>query len=399
MNATLSIDKNFGLISKCNGIELSNQASFATKCQWSKKFSNKLKVFTFRPLITCFANMKKNILFEYINIDYLSATPKYMQLANSVIKAIHEEKIGKDDLLPSINELSFEFEISRDTAEKGYKYLKQIGILGSVPGKGYFVKSTEVNQPLKIFLLFNKLSAHKKIVYDAFVNTLADMASIDFYIYNNDFSLFKRLIQNNKNEYTHYVIVPHFLEGSEAASEVINQIPTDKLLMLDKLIPGINGNYAAVYENFENDIYDALEQLREKLSKYHTIKMIFPGYTYHPEEIIKGFKRFCHQYAFGCKVVHDIANEPIKEGEAYINLMEDDLVILIEKILTTKMKLGKHVGVISYNETPLKKIILNGITTISTDFEFMGKKAAELILNNSREHFEVPFAVTDRASL
>src|SRR5678815_4987783 len=101
--------------------------------------------------------MKKNILFQYTNIDYLSATPKYMQLANSVINAINEEKIGKDDLLPSINELSFECEISRDTAEKAYKYLKQIGILGSVPGKGYFVKSTEVNQPLKVFLLFNKL--------------------------------------------------------------------------------------------------------------------------------------------------------------------------------------------------------------------------------------------------
>jgi len=343
--------------------------------------------------------MKKNVLFQYVDIDYLSATPKYMQLANSVIKAINEEKIGKDDMLPSINELSFEFEISRDTAEKGYKYLKQMGILGSVPGKGYFVKSTEVNQPLKIFLLFNKLSAHKKIVYDAFVKTLADMASIDFYIYNNDFLLFKRLIQDNKNEYTHYIIIPHFLEGGEGASAIINQLPSDKLLLLDKLISGIKGNYAAVYENFEKDIYDSLEQLREPLSKYHTIKMIFPEYTYHPEEIIKGFKHFCHQYAFTSKIVHDISNEPIKEGEAYINLMEDDLVILIEKILATKMKLGKHVGVISYNETPLKKIILNGITTISTDFEFMGKKAAELILKNSREHFEVPFQVTVRSSL
>lgn len=343
--------------------------------------------------------MKKDNLFKFIEIDYLSATPKYMQLANSVIKAIHEEKLEKDDLLPSINELSFEFEISRDTAEKGYKYLKQIGILGSVPGKGYFVKSTEVNQPLKIFLLFNKLSAHKKIVYDSFVKTLGNMASVDFYIYNNDFSLFKRLIQNHKNEYTHYVIVPHFLEGGEGACDIINQLPPDKLLILDKLIPGIKGQYAAVYENFEKDIYDALEQLREKLSRYHTIKMIFPEYTYHPVEIIKGFKRFCHQYAFGCKVVHDISIEPIKEGEVFINLMEDDLVTLIEKILATKMKLGKHVGVISYNETPLKRVILNGITTISTDFDFMGKKTAELILNRSTEHFEVPFAVIERASL
>lgn len=329
----------------------------------------------------------------------MSATPKYMQLANSVIKAISEEKIHKDDLLPSINELSFEFEISRDTAEKGYKYLKQIGILGSVPGKGYFVKSSEVNQPLKIFLLFNKLSAHKKIVYDAFVKTLGNLALVDFYIYNNDFSLFKRFVQNNKSEYNHYVVIPHFLEGGDEAYKIINQLPSEKLLVLDKLIPGIRGTYAAVYENFEKDIYEALEQLREDLSKYQTIKLVFPKYTYHPVEIINGFKRFCYQYAFNCKVVHDVGNEPIKEGDVFINLMENDLVTLIEKILTTKMKVGKHVGVISYNETPLKKVILNGITTISTDFEFMGKKAAELILNNSTEHFEVPFTVNRRASL
>jgi len=343
--------------------------------------------------------MKKDILFKSIQIDYLSATPKYMQLANSVIKAINEGIISKDAILPSINELSFEYDISRDTAEKGYKYLKKIGILGSVPGKGYFVKTTEVNQPLKIFLLFNKLSAHKQIVYNAFVKKLEGIASIDFYIYNNDFLLFKRLIQNSKNDYTHYVIIPHFLEGGEGADEIINQIPCDKLLMLDKQLPGIKKDYAAVYENFEKDIYEALCQLLEKLSNYHTLKIIFPEYTYHPEEILKGFNRFCREYAFNSKIVHDIANEPVKEGEVFINLMEEDLVILIEKLLATTMQVGKHVGVISYNETALKKIILNGITTISTDFEFMGKKAAELILNNSTERFEVPFYVTERNSL
>ena len=97
--------------------------------------------------------------------------------------------------------------------------------------------------------------------------------------------------------------------------------------------------------------------------------------------------------------MHKIANEPIKEGEAYINLMEDDLVILLEKILATKMKPGKHVGVISYNETPLKKIILNGITTISTDFIMMGEKAAQLILNKEQAHIAVPFYLTLRNSL
>ncbi len=343
--------------------------------------------------------MKKNSVFEHLYIDYYSATPKYLQLANSIIKAIGDEKIKKDALLPSINELSFEFEISRDTAEKGYKYLKKIGVLGSVPGKGYFVLDNNVKQQLKIFLLFNKLSPHKKIIYDALVSSLGELASVDFYIYNNDFDFFKRLIQNAKKEYSHYVIIPHFIDGGDNAHDVINTIPSEKLVLLDKLVPGIQGQYGAVYENFEKDLYCALEQALPHLSKYHTIKMIVPFNTYHPQEIVKGFTRFCQQYAFSYKIVHNIANEPIKEGEAYINLMEDDLVILIEKILATKMKLGKHVGVISYNETPLKKIILNGITTISTDFQMMGEKTAQLILERSREHIEIPFSLTLRASL
>ncbi len=343
--------------------------------------------------------MKKNSIFQHLFIDYYSATPKYLQLANSIIKSISEGKIKKDEILPSINELSFEFEISRDTAEKGYKHLKKIGILGSVPGKGYFVNNTSVKKQLKIFLLFNKLSPHKKIVYDAFVAAIGDLALIDFYIYNNDFDFFKRLIQDKRNDYTHYVIIPHFMDGGENVHEIINTIPKDKLILLDKLIPNVTGNYGAVYENFEKDLYHVLESALPQLSKYHTIKIIFPAHTYHPQEILKGFKRFCNQYAFNYKVVNTVANEPIKEGEVYINLMEDDLVILIEKILATKMKVGKHVGVISYNETPLKKIILNGITTISTDFEMMGKKTAELILEQSTEHVEIPFYLTIRASL
>ncbi len=343
--------------------------------------------------------MNKKSVFQHLSIDYYSATPKYLQLAHAIIKAIGNGNIRKDDMLPSINELSFEFEIARDTAEKGYKYLKSIGVLGSVPGKGYFVKETNLKQQRKIFLLFNKLSPHKKIIYDALVASLGELSSIDFYIYNNDFDFFKRLIQNADKDYSHYVIIPHFVEGGEQAPAVINSIPKDKLILMDKLIPGIEGSYGAVYENFEKDLYGALEQALPQLGKYHTLKIIVPYNTYHPQEILQGFTRFCLQYAFNYKVVHNIANEPIKEGEAYINLMEDDLVILIEKILATHMKLGKHVGLISYNETPLKKIILNGITTISTDFQMMGEKTAELILKQSLQHIEIPFYLTLRNSL
>jgi DNA-binding transcriptional regulator YhcF (GntR family) len=336
---------------------------------------------------------------KLIQVDEYSSTPKYLQLSNSIIVAIEKGKLKKNDVLPSINELSYVLEISRDTAEKGYRYLKSKGIILSVPGKGYYIGQTEFKKKLRIFLLFNKLSTHKKIIYDAFVESLGDNVAIDFYIYNNNYTIFKNLLQNKKNDYSHYVIIPHFVEGGESAYEMLNTIPKDKLLILDKKILGMEGKYSAVYENFEKDIYEALLSAKDSLEKYHTLKIIFPKKSYFPKEILNGFKRFCHQYAFNCSIVYDIETEPIAKGEVYINLMEDDLVVLIERIIALDMKMGKDVGIISYNETPLKKLILNGITTISSDFKKMGTMAAEMILNQEISHKEVPFYLTLRASL
>mgnify|MGYP003575365682 CR=1 FL=1 len=336
---------------------------------------------------------------DYISVDEYSATPKYLQISNSILHAIKTGKIEREALLPSINDLSFRLDISRDTVEKAYRYLKKIEVLGSFPGKGYFVLDTDFMQTLKIFLLFNKLSAHKKIVYDAFIDAIGSHVIVDFYIYNNDLTLFKTLLKRKEDEYSHYVIIPHFLEGAENAPAAINSIPKEKLIILDKLIPGIHGNYAAVYQNFEKDIFGALGQAREELNKYHTLKIIFPKKSYYPIEILKGFSLFCQNYSFKSRTVYNIADEPIEAGEVYISLMEDDLVVLIEKIKQQGLDIGKEVGIISYNETPLKKLILNGITTISTDFKQMGTIAAQMILNDCKDHREVPFYINKRASL
>jgi DNA-binding transcriptional regulator YhcF (GntR family) len=343
--------------------------------------------------------MRKTEMINLINVDKYSVTPKYLQIVNCVIREIENGNIHDGDNMPSINELSDELDISRDTVERGYRHLKNIDIIDAVPRQGYYIKNTQFKQPLKIFLLFNKLSAHKKTIYDSFVASLGDQAIIDFYIYNNDFLLFKNLLTNKKFDYTHYVIIPHFIEGGENASELINAIPKHKLVILDKLVSGITGEYSAAYENFEKNIYTALNEAVNLLAKYHTLKIIFPAYSYYPPEILSGFKQFCHDNAFTYKVVSDIANETVNDGEVYINVMEDDLVILIEKIISSKLEIGKQIGIISYNETPIKNFILNGITTISTDFCQMGITASQLVLSNIKQCVEVPFKLTLRASL
>ena len=343
--------------------------------------------------------MTSENIYQIIKIDEQSITAKYLQLTNTLLQAIEQGKLQKNYLLPSINELSYELEISRDTVEKAYRHLKVLGVIGSVPGKGYFIAKTDIRQSIKVFLIFNKLSAHKKIIYDSFVSTLGEQAAIDFYIYNNDFNLFKKLLQSSKDDYTHYVIIPHFLEGGDNAHEIINKISGGQLLLMDKMIGGITREYAAVYENFELDIFNALKEALPQLLKYQTLIIIFPANTYFPKEILKGFYSFCKDYAFDYKVVHSIGEETIKEGAVYINLMEDDLLVLLSKIKTTQLILGKDVGIISYNETPWKQFILNGITTISTNFKKMGEMAAHIILNKEIKRVEVPFTLTLRSSL
>ncbi|MBI5917617.1 MAG: GntR family transcriptional regulator [Bacteroidetes bacterium] len=335
-----------------------------------------------------------------IHINEHSKTPKYKQIVQSVLAGIERGELKTEDKLPSVNRLLIEFDISRDTVVKAYDELKAMGVIESAAGKGYYVTGKSVQRRAKVFLLFNKLSAHKKIIYDAFAKTLGDGASIDFFIYHNNYRLFKEWILENKDKgYTHFVIIAHFLDGGDDAATVINQIPKNKLILLDKKVEDITGEYAAVYQDFSKDIQTALTEALPLLEKYKRLKIIIPPYSYHPVEILAGFKAFCTEYAFDYQVVSDISTEPLTADEAYVNLMEDDLVTLIKRVKELGLKVGQQVGILSYNETPLKEILLDGITVISTDFEKLGQTAAQMVLDNRKAHVANPFRLVVRNSL
>lgn len=340
----------------------------------------------------------KNYL-KILSVDEYSVTPKYLQLLNGVLLGIETGFIVRGDLLPSINDMSYAMDVARTTVEKVYKLLKEMDIVSSVPGKGYYISNTDFKKPVRILLLFNKLSNHKKLIYDSFVETLGDFGAVDFFVYNNDFSLFKRIIQEKLHyNYSKFILISHFCDNESSAHEIINTIPKDRLILMDKLVPNVNGDFASIYEDFQSDIYCALKELLEQLRKYQTIYLLFPENSYYPKEIQQGFINFCNEFGFDYQVI----NAPLVELEShsvYISLMEDDLITLIEQIVASNLKVGKDIGVISYNETAIKKIILDGITTISTDFQLMGKKTAEMVINNQRELFALPFKVTLRNSL
>lgn len=332
-------------------------------------------------------------------IDDSSTIPKYLQVVNAIISDIEEGVLQHGQRIPSINETSEMYYLSRDTVEKAYKELRERGIINSVRGKGnYICQKFSVNK-IRVLLLFNKLSAYKKTIYYSLLRTLGEDAIVDLHVHHYDGNICETLIQENLGKYNYYVIMPHFYDHAETIMQTIGRIPAHKLLLLDKNIDGYAGECAAIYQDFERDINSALHSGIDLLYKYQKLILVYPKDIHYPIEIVTGFQRFCQETSFECCVIDGVDDEAITEKTAFIVLEESDLVDLIKYSRNNNLELGRDLGIISYNDTPLKEILANGITVISTDHEKMGETAAYMIMHKRKGKIRNPFTLIRRNSL
>ncbi|MDI6032645.1 GntR family transcriptional regulator [Flavobacterium sp. LB2P84] len=320
---------------------------------------------------------------KIISIQNNLGVPKYRQIISSVEKAIEVGQILKGEKLPSVNKVCLEFSLSRDTVLQAYEELKKRGIIYAIPGKGYYVKSVEVTIKQRIFLLFDELNIFKEDIYNSFLENMGNNVQVDIFFHHFNTPVFRKLIADSNGNYTKYIIMPTNL--AEATS-VIKTLPVNEVYILDQTNPELK-SFPAVYQNFVKDIYDGLLKGKSKLNKYEKLIMIFPGFR-EPLGMKIGFENFCRDFAFDYEIITEFRNREIKKGEVYIIPSDRDLVRVIEKSKIQKLQLGSDYGIISYNETPLKKVVENGITTISTNFEAMGKILAQMILEGKKEQIE-----------
>lgn len=332
-----------------------------------------------------------------------SRTPKYMQVVNLILEDIESGKLKIGDRIPSINETSFDFLLSRDTVEKAYNELRDRGIITSVRGKGFYVSSTNMANKMKVLLIFNKLSSYKKIIYYSILESLGDDVTVDLEIHHYNRKVFENLLEKNLGHYNYYVLAPHFFDENthpETACDLILKIPKEKLLILDRNVKGHENEFPGVYQDFSRDILEALESGITFLRKYTRLILVFPKGDMYPVEIIDGFKRFCYFHNFNNLILDGIDEEPLYPGDSFIVLAETDLANIVKKSRVQNLQLGEDIGLISYNETPLKEILAEGITTISTDFSHMGKTiAAQIMGKEDKIPLKNPFKMIKRKSL
>tara|TARA_R110001583_G_scaffold50987_2_gene159125 strand:+ start:1490 stop:2491 length:1002 start_codon:yes stop_codon:yes gene_type:complete len=333
--------------------------------------------------------MAKNHLAIIIN--HTSDIPKYQQIVNYINESIANNILHTGDTLPSVNYICKTTKLSRDTVFKAYSILKENGVVESVPNKGYYV----ANETRKVLLVLDTFKAYKEVLYHSFINNLPEnfITDVQFHHYNID--NFKTIISNSVGKYYKYVVMGF---DHKSVPSIVSMISNEKLLLIDWNIHSKpENNY--VCQDFGVSFYNALEGATALFGKYKELIFVYPTFTNHPIETLIYFKKYCKKHNFNFKIITDPKEFKIEKNVAYLSVSDRILGSFLEQCRDENLEPGKHVGFLSYNETPMKKFIYKGISVISTDFKELGTKAAEFITHDKPLQCYVATTLIIRESL
>lgn len=336
-----------------------------------------------------------------IQVNTSLQVPVYKQLITSIEDAIRGGEYRAGDLLPSMNDLSTRLGISKETVKKAYALLRDRGVIEAMQGKGFYVAAAGGEHKPRILVLFDKLSTYKQVLFSSFSATIGSAGEITILLHDQRIDLLEAIVDENLDLYDYYVVTPHFPLDEATQRRVVKtlmRIPNRKLILLDRCLEELPGNYGAVYQDFTNDVYDGLLLGLNKLRKQSKLNIITEHSLYYPF-IRQGAERFCKDYSIPCEFHTAVTPEIVHRQETYliVNGQHDmELIDLMRAARTKNYRAGRDIGIISYNESPINEIVLNGLTTISTDFEAMGTIAARMILDRKPSKVKCAFKMISR---
>jgi len=330
---------------------------------------------------------------EFPELDFSKSfsTTKLRHLVNALSNAISQGRYKPGHTLPSVNQLSKQYNLSRDTVFKAYRELKLHGIIDSTLAKSYHV----INVTNKVLLMLDVYSPFKDVLYNAFVSNLPKNYKVDlvFHLYNEH--LFETVINDSLGRYNHYVIMNF---NNEFLHESIRRIDPGKMLLLD-LGYFDKSNYPFICQDFGKSVYDCLARNKTLLKKYKSLVLIMPDESEHPKILIRYVKKLARNLTLNSEIIKSMPESGLRKETAYLVIQQKDLVNIIKQCRVENLKIGVDIGLIAYNDTPMYEIIENGITAISTDFALMGLKASEYIKTRQHVNEVIPARMIVRGSL
>ena len=329
-------------------------------------------------------------------IQELAGQPSYSKhdsLVQGIINAIDDKIIVKDDMLPSVNTMIKELHISRETVVKGFRDLIGRGIIESKNRLGYFVANNNTEQSLKVALLMYNLDTFEEQFYRNFRQELGKDIHLNVYFHHGNIEIFETILFQIKGRYGMYVIapIPH-----PKTKVLLDEIPRGKFLMFDRYEP-LDGEFRHITQEFEKSSFKAFQELAPAISKFDEMIFYHSPDSLDPKEIVSAFKKFLKTAGIKGRVVNEYVPNSVEKGKVYFTLDNFVLWEIMKDLKAKKLKPGKDVGILSHNDEPAKEII--GITTYSTDFSLMGKRAGQAVKNREAVRETIPTLLMRRSTL
>ncbi len=218
-----------------------------------------------------------------------------------------------------MNELAAELDISRETVKKAYGILVEKGLIIPKHGKGFYAADLQAAGHPQVLVIIDKFSVYKQILFNSFAQAVGDKAEVTIVNHNQSLDLLEYYLNNYLDHFDYYVVTPHFPldDASQArARKQLSRIPNRKLIMLDRLLPNYPGNFGAVYQDFENDIYSGLLQGLESLRLKNRLRVITLPSSLYGQKIHKGIQRFVSEHQVPVEFLTS-APEEIHPGDTF----------------------------------------------------------------------------------
>ena len=338
-----------------------------------------------------------------IILDINDKAPIYKQLVEQFEEAIRSGKLKTGEQVASMNDFAAQMGISKETVKKAYGILREKGLLIPQQGKGFYVAESYLDSKPRVLVLFDKLSIYKEVLYNSLAEALGDHADLTILTHNQNIELFTYYLDTCLDKFDYYVISPHFPldeRTQQIAVKLISRVPNRKLIMVDHWMQNYQGNYGAVYQDFENDVYEGLKQGLDKLKSTSCLKVVTLPSSLYGSMVTRGVDRFVKEFNIPVSYSDSVAGE-IMPNETYLILssqLDSGLAAFARKAKKQNLEVGRDVFVISYNEFDLNEVVLNGLTTISTDFKQMGRTAAQMIIEKKSWKEHCDFRMTRRST-
>ena len=331
-------------------------------------------------------------------VDADSAMPKYRQIVENVLRGIESGALARGDALLSISALCRSRLVSRDTVVKAYNALEERGAIEARHGKGFYVATSRVDRRIKVFVMFDVLSnGFKERVYQGLLEAAGAGADFDFYSHNFSEDVFCHTLEDARGQYEYYVVMP-FL-GSERVKKCLAQFDQEKLLLLDIDLDFPGKDCAIVRQDHDLELERVLETAAKRFSRYQRFELVFPEVVQNPPCIKDACRRFCRRHGLPLAITKKLNPKTVAKGTAYLVIDDTDLVALVKELHARGWEAGKDVGIISYNDTPLKEIAEGGVTVVSVDFFAQGRKAGRQVLTRKKVEILEPTQLILRKTL